>query len=208
MTARIHETALIDDDVAIGDGSTVWDNAHIRSGARVGKGCIVGDKCYIGPGVVVGDLVKLNTGAYLCTGVSVDRGAMISAYVVFTNDRYPRATTADLGELLPSEADESTLATRVHEGATIGAAAVIGPGLDIGRFAMIGMGSVVTRSVLPFTLVVGNPAKPTALVCRCGHPIVRDITTPPDKPAVECQTCGRRYLVEGHDVVEAVSHDG
>lgn len=203
MSARIHETALIDDDVEIGDGSVVWDNAHIRSGARVGESCIVGDKCYVGPDVVVGDLVKLNTGVYLCTGVALKRGVMISAHVVFTNDRYPRATTPDLGELLPSEADESTLSTTVHEGATIGAAAVIGPGLDIGRFAMVGMGSVVTRSVPPFTLVVGNPAKATALVCRCGHPIVRNLTDPTTTPSTLCDNCGRRYLVEGYDVVEA-----
>ncbi|MGI9584466.1 MAG: acyltransferase [Acidimicrobiia bacterium] len=208
MTVRIHETALIDDDVEIGDGSVVWDNAHIRSGARIGAGCIVGDKCYIGPDVVVGDLVKLNTGVYLCTGVSVARGVMISAHVVFTNDRYPRATTPELSELLPSEADDSTLSTRVHEGATIGAAAVVGPGLEIGRFAMVGMGSVVTRSVRPFTLVVGNPAKPTALVCRCGHPIVKDMVNPPTSPGVECANCHRRYLVEGHHVAEMSSPDG
>jgi UDP-2-acetamido-3-amino-2,3-dideoxy-glucuronate N-acetyltransferase len=195
MNPRIHDTAIVDAGVEIGERTVVWDNVHIRDGARIGTGCIVGEKTYIGPQVVVGDLVKLNTAVYLCTGVTIERGVMVSAHVVFTNDRYPRATTPDLTALLPSEAGEATLPTTVREGATIGAGAVIGPGIEIGRFAMVGMGSVVTRTVADFRLVVGNPAAPIGYVCRCGDRLeVTDTIT-----MITCRSCNRWYrMLDGH----------
>jgi len=198
MTARVHETAIIGSDVEIGDGTAVWDHVHIRDGARIGTDCIVGEKTYLGPGVVVGDLVKINTSVYICTGVTIERGVMVSAHVVFTNDRYPRATTPDLERLRPSEADETTLSTLVCEGATIGAAAVIGPGIVLGRFAMIGMGSVVTRSVPDFQLVVGSPAVAVGYVCRCGVSLGRGVGAFEATSVASCPSCGRRYrLTEG-----------
>jgi acetyltransferase-like isoleucine patch superfamily enzyme len=199
---RIHETAIIDSDVEIGEGTTVWDNAHIRDGARIGADCIVGEKTYIGPGVVIGDLVKLNTSVYLCTGVTLERGVMVSAHVVFTNDRYPRATTPDLAALRTSEADEATLTTIVREGATIGAAAIVGPGIEVGRFSMIGMGSVVTRSVPDFNLVVGNPAARVGIVCRCGTPLEPTSDDVLGDEAVVCRSCGRGYRVNSGRVAE------
>ena len=143
----------------IGPGTAVWDNVHIRAPARIGRDCIVGGKTYIAYGVDIGDLVKINAGVYVCTAVTIERGVMISAGVIFTNDRFPRATTPDLSELRASTPDESTRPTLVREGATIGAGAVIGCDLSIGRFAMVGMGAVVTRSVADFSLALGNPAR-------------------------------------------------
>jgi UDP-2-acetamido-3-amino-2,3-dideoxy-glucuronate N-acetyltransferase len=204
---RIHETAIIDSGVEIGQGTSVWDNVHIREGARVGTDCIVGEKTCIGPGVVVGDLVKLNTSVYLCTGVTLERGVMVSAHVVFTNDRYPRASTPDLVHLRSSEADESTHTTIVREGATIGAAATVGPGIQIGRFSMVGMGSVVTRSVPDFNLVVGNPAVRIGYVCRCGSPLETAVSADPDD-TITCGSCGRRYRVEPDRVIERDPEDG
>lgn len=198
MTARVHETAIIGFNVEIGDGTAVWDNVHIRDGARIGTDCVIGEKTYLGPNVVVGHLVKINTSAFICTGVTIERGVMVSAHVVFTNDRYPRATTPDLERLRPSEADETTLSTLVCEGATIGAAAVIGPGIVVGRFAMIGMGSVVTRSVPDFHLVIGNPAVTVGYVCRCGIPLDGGTEAFGRTPDTECQSCGRPYqMVDG-----------
>ncbi|MEA3503330.1 MAG: DapH/DapD/GlmU-related protein [Actinomycetota bacterium] len=199
----VHETAIIGSGVEIGWGTAVWDSAHIRDGVRIGAGCIIGEKAYIGPGVVVGDLVKLNTAVYLCTGVTLERGVMVSAHVVFTNDRYPRATTADLAQLRPSDADESTMSTTVREGATIGAGAIIGPGIEIGRFAMVGMGSVVTRSVSDFELVVGNPARVTGNVCRCGNPF--ETAADGDSPdgVLWCEECHRVYRLQSGRIVEA-----
>ena len=203
MSVRIHPTALVEDGVRIGDGTSVWDHAHLRSGAVVGKECIIGGKAYLANEVCLGDRVKVNSDVYICSGVSVEDGVMISAHVVFTNDRFPRATTPDLTRLRPSEVDEHTLRTAVREGATIGAAAVVGPGLTIGRFAMIAMGAVVTRDVPDFLLVVGSPARSTAVVCRCGTPITR-IVDSADRPIIvsTCGVCRRRYRVAGLGVTE------
>lgn len=184
----IHPTAIVEDRVELGAGTTIWDNVHIRGPARIGSDCIIGEKTYIAYGVTIDDRVKINAFVYVCTGVTIERGVMISAGVVFTNDRYPRAATPDLSELFGSGPDEHTLATRVREGATIGAGAVIGPGIVVGRFAMVGMGSIVTRSVPDFTLVRGNPAKPAGFVCRCGEPLAGD-------GDVICSRCGLAFAV-------------
>jgi len=192
MAVRIHETAIVELDVEIGDGTAVWDNVHIRKGARIGRDCIVGEKTYVGQDVVVGDLVKLNAFVYICCGVTIEQGVMVSAHVAFTNDLYPRATTPELDLLRPSDADESTLDTTVCEGATIGAGAVIGPGIELGRFSMIGMGSVVTRSVADFNLVVGNPASLIGYVCRCGSRLGIP-TQSSDEALAQCASCGRSY---------------
>jgi UDP-2-acetamido-3-amino-2,3-dideoxy-glucuronate N-acetyltransferase len=201
MMPRIHETAIVEPGVEIGEGTSIWDNAHVRTGAVIGENCIVGDKSYIGPGVVVGDLVKLNTSVYLCTGVVIERGVMVSAHVVFTNDRFPRSTDPDLVTLRSSEPDEDTLSTIVREGATIGASAVVGPGIEVGRFAMVGMGSVVSRTVPPFHLVVGNPARSIGFVCRCGHRLDDDPSVASTR-VLACSTCGREYSIDGSTVSE------
>src|SRR5436309_9611647 len=157
--ARIHSTAIIEEEVSIGEGSSVWDNVHIRHGASIGEECIVGEKSYIAYDVRIGHRVKINAFVYICAAVTIEDGVMISAGTTFTNDRFPRATTPDLKHLRPSDPDESTLPTLVKAGATIGAGCVIGNDLVIGRFAMIGMGSVVTRSVPDFHLALGAPAR-------------------------------------------------
>jgi UDP-2-acetamido-3-amino-2,3-dideoxy-glucuronate N-acetyltransferase len=158
VSARIHPTAIVEDGVEIGAGTSIWDNVHIRYATRIGEQCIVGEKTYIAYGVRIGHRVKINAFVYVCTAVTIEDGVMISAGTVFTNDRFPRATTPDLQQLRASEPDEHTRPTLVREGATIGARSVIGSDLVIGRFAMIGMGSVVTRSVPDFHLALGHPA--------------------------------------------------
>lgn len=191
---RVHPTAEIEPGVEVGPGTAVWDHVHVRAPARIGAECIVGEKTYIGPRVEIGDRVKLNAYVYVPTGVTIEDGAMISAGVTFTNDRFPRATTPDLERLRRSEPDEHTLPTLVREGATLGAACVVGCDLVIGRFAMVGMGSVVTRSVPDHHLVVGNPARSVAYVCRCGTPFVRfPDSEPEDRRDADCPACGRGY---------------
>jgi UDP-2-acetamido-3-amino-2,3-dideoxy-glucuronate N-acetyltransferase len=153
--------------------------------------------------VKIGDRVKINAMVYICAMVTIEDGVMIIASTTFTNDRFPRATTPDLRALLPSEPDDATLATTVRAGATIGAAATIGPGLTIGRFAMVGMGSVVTRSVPDFHLAIGSPARSVGCVCRCGHPFLKFPEGPPAaKQDCRCGRCGREYVVEEGRVLE------
>jgi acetyltransferase-like isoleucine patch superfamily enzyme len=197
MSVRIHPTAIVEDGVEIGDGTSVWDNVHLRGPSRIGSDCIIGEKTYVAYGVEIGDRVKINAFVYVCTAVTIETGVMIAAGTIFTNDRFPRATHADLRQLRTSDPDESTLPTRVREGATIGAGCVVGCDLEIGRFAMVGMGSVVTRSVPDFHLVTGHPARVRGCVCRCGEPILRGADGElVDVPEVPCAECGLRYALE------------
>jgi UDP-2-acetamido-3-amino-2,3-dideoxy-glucuronate N-acetyltransferase len=191
----IHSTAIIEKNVRIRPGTAIWDNVHVRHDARIGSECIIGEKSYIAPGVSIGDRVKINAFVYICSGVTIEDGVMVSAGVIFTNDRYPRATTPDLKQLRTSDTDENTLATIVGAGATIGAGSRIGCGLAIGRFAMVGMGSVVTKSVPDFALVLGTPARIAGYVCRCGQPILRIAATPVASSAklLQCEICARVY---------------
>lgn len=193
MSARVHPTAIVEPGVEIGPGTAVWDNVHIRGPARIGRDCIIGEKTYIAYGVEIADRVKINALVYICTAVTIETGAMISAGVCFTNDRFPRACTPDLKELRTSDPDEHTRATRVREGATIGARAVIGSDLEIGRFAMIGMGAIVTRSIPDFHLAIGQPAVSVGCVCRCGEPLLYFKSAPDEMQRVDCKACGRAY---------------
>lgn len=202
--ARIHPTADVEEGVAVGPGTAVWDHVHLRGpGTTIGQDCIVGEKTYVAYGVVVGDRVKLNAFVYVPTGVTIEDGVMVGAHTTFTNDRFPRATTADLSLLRSSDADEDTERTLVRTGATLGAGVVVGPGIRLGRFSMVGAGSVVTRSVGDFHLVAGNPARVMGAVCRCGPPFVRVVPGEqlPDG-GYECAGCGRRYHLEDEVVTE------
>lgn len=204
-TARVHPTAILEDGVTLGFGTAVWDNVHIRHGASIGNECIVGEKSYIAYDVRIGNRVKLNASVYICAGVTIEDGVMISAGTVFTNDRYPRAATNDLSALRPSEPDEHTLETRVSAGATIGANVTVGPGLVIGRYAMVGMGSLVTKSIPDHHLVVGNPARSVGIVCRCGELLARSPSFDEDVlVGLHCKVCSDRYTVDGCNVYLSV----
>lgn len=199
----VHPTAIIDPGVTIGRQTAIWDHVHVRHSTHIGEECIIGEKSYIAYDVYVGDRVKINAFVYICTGVIIERGVMISAGTIFTNDRFPRATTADFKQLLPSEPDEDTLHTLVREGATIGAQATIGPGITIGRFAMIGMGSVVTHDVPDFVLALGNPARPAGYVCSCGRPLYPNGQRLTEGEAqTDCAACGARYAIHALRVAE------
>lgn len=203
---RIHPTAIIEPGVTLGAGTSVWDSVHIRHGAMLGDECIVGEKTYIAYDVKIGHRVKLNAFVYICYGVTIEDGVMISAGTVFTNDVFPRATTPDLKQLRSSDPEEETQETIVAEGATIGAGCMIGSNLRIGRFAMVGMGSVVTRDVADFHLVVGNPARSIGAVCRCGHPIAKwTAAAPPDQITADCEKCGASYEITRGAVTETAA---
>jgi len=199
----VHPTAIVEPGAQIGPGTSIWDHVHVRGPSTIGSDCIVGGKSYLAYGVEVGDRVKINSRVYICNGVTIEDGVMVSAGVTFTNDRYPRATDPSLEHLRSSEPDEHTQLTRVRRGATIGASAVIGSGLEIGPFAMVGMGSVVLRTVPAFHLVVGSPARSIAVVCRCGEPVARHHDgVIEDAENVVCPACGLRYSIRSGEVAE------
>jgi len=193
-SALVHPTARIEEGVVIGARTSIWDHVHIRSGAILGEECIIGEKSYIAYDVRIGNRVKINAFVYICAGVAIEDGVMVGAGVVFTNDRYPRATSGDLETLSPSKFGVHTEATRVRCGATIGAGSTVGCGLEIGRFAMVGMGSLVTKSIPPFCLVFGQPAVPRGFVCRCGRPLLKcKHLSDRDIPEIRCGFCNRKY---------------
>jgi acetyltransferase-like isoleucine patch superfamily enzyme len=166
LSATIHPSADVDDDVVIGGGTRVWSNVQIRSGARIGRNCVFGRNSFVDLDVVVGDNVKVQNNASLYEGVSIGDGVFIGPHVVFTNDKVPRAVTA-AGTL--KDKDDWVLGrTVVEEGAALGAGCVIVTGITIGAWAMVGSGAVVTRDVPAFALVLGNPARVAGYVSAGG----------------------------------------
>jgi UDP-2-acetamido-3-amino-2,3-dideoxy-glucuronate N-acetyltransferase len=201
---RIHPTALIETDVRIGPETSVWDNVHIRHGAQIGRSCIIGEKTYVAYDVKVGDFCKFNANVYVCAGVTISDYVMLSAHTVFTNDKFPRSFDRTLDGLQTSNPTEETLPTHVGIGVTTGANVTIGPGLKIGDFAMVGMGSVLTKDVPPHALVIGNPARLVGWVCKCGPVLVKLDRWKEDTEGrtYHCPRCGREYERTGTGVAE------
>lgn len=200
MSVRIHPTAIIEKDVVLGEGTSVWDSAHVRFGTQIGEQCIVGGKTYIAYDVRIGNRCKINSSVYICNGVTLEDGVMIAAGTIFTNDRFPRAATSDLMSLRPSEPDEFTEQTLVRCGATIGAGSIIGSNLTIGRWAMVGMGSIVTKDVPDFHLVIGSPARSIGVVCKCGQMMGSLSSDSPTTESYSCSACQLKYHRDGQSV--------
>jgi UDP-2-acetamido-3-amino-2,3-dideoxy-glucuronate N-acetyltransferase len=167
MGAFIHPTAEVSPEARLGDGCKVWRQAHIRENAVLGEGCIIGAGVYIGAGVHVGRNCKVQNNALLYEGLRLEDGVFIGPQVCFTNDFLPRAVNPDLS--LKSADDWHVGQTRVCEGASVGAASVVVTGVTIGRWALVGAGSVVTHDVPDHALVYGQPARQQGWVCHCAR---------------------------------------
>jgi acetyltransferase-like isoleucine patch superfamily enzyme len=167
--AFIHPTAEVETGARVGDGTKVWHLAHIRSTAQVGAGCVIGRNVYVDADVVVGDLVKIQNNVSVYHGVTIEDEVFVGPCAVFTNDLRPRAQNPDW-EITP---------TLVRRGASIGANATLICGVEIGEYAMVAAGSVVTRSVAAYQLVAGNPARPLGWVDAKGQVVSRDPSRPP-----------------------------
>ena len=155
-----HETAVIDDGCTIGVGSKIWHFSHIMKNATLGKGCNVGQNVVVSPGVVLGNNVKVQNNVSIYTGVNCEEDVFLGPSMVFTNVINPRSAIVRRDEFMQ---------TNVGKGASIGANATIVCGNDIGAYSLIGAGAVITKEVLPFALVVGNPAKQIGWVSEFGH---------------------------------------
>jgi acetyltransferase-like isoleucine patch superfamily enzyme len=171
MGYSAHPSAVIEDGCVIGDATRIWHFAHIRAGARIGSGCVIGKGVFLDTGVVIGRNVKIQNNASIYHGVSVGDGVFIGPNVCFTNDRLPRAVMPDM--TARTATDWTVISTTVEDGASIGANATIVAGITLGHWSMVGAGSVVTRSVPPFGLVVGNPARLVGVVAETGEVIAR-----------------------------------
>jgi UDP-2-acetamido-3-amino-2,3-dideoxy-glucuronate N-acetyltransferase len=174
--ARIHPTAVVEDGARLGAGAAVWHHAHVRSGAEVGAGTSLGKNVYVDAGVRIGERCKIQNNVSVYAGVTLEDEVFVGPSAVFTNDRYPRAVSPDW-EVVP---------THVARGASIGANATLVCGIEVGEWATVGAGSVVTRDVAAHELVVGNPARRVGWVCRCGRVVARGDEQPTD---LRCQRC-------------------
>jgi UDP-2-acetamido-3-amino-2,3-dideoxy-glucuronate N-acetyltransferase len=175
VIAPIHETVELEPGACVGAGTRIWRRSHIRAGAIIGADCNIGANVFVDTDVRIGDRVKVQNNVSLYAGVELANEAFVGPAAVFTNDRNPRAT----GEwrLTP---------TVVRRGASVGANATIICGVELGEHCLVAAGAVVTRSVLPHQLVLGNPARPAGWVCRCGEVVSRDAQRPAS-PA--CEVC-------------------
>lgn len=180
----IHKNAIVETK-SIGVKTNVWAFVHILSGATIGNGCNICDHCFIEGKAVVGDNVTIKSGVYLWDGVCIKNNVFIGPNATFTNDLFPRSGNRSYRQL----------STTVESGASIGANATILPGIIIGKWSMVGSGSVVTRNVDDFSLVVGNPARVVGYVCVCGKKITF-------KENTSICTCTRAYMLKNGKVIE------
>lgn len=167
MTARIHPTAQVAASAAVGDGAQIWLHCQVRDHAVIGAESILGKNVYVDTGVTVGARSKIQNNVSLFAGVVIEDGVFLGPHVCFTNDRVPRAINPD--GTLKAAADWVVTATRVGTGASVGANTTVVCGITIGAWAMIGAGSVVTRSIPAFALAYGTPARVVGWVTPSGE---------------------------------------
>ncbi len=183
---QAHETAVIDAGCHIGEGTRIWHFSHIMSGCTIGKYCNIGQNVVVSPEVVLGDHVKVQNNVSIYTGVTCDDEVFLGPSCVFTNVINPRSAVVRKDQYRK---------THVGKGATIGANATIVCGHQIGAYAMIGAGAVVTKDILPYALVVGNPSRQIGWVSEYGHRLVFDETG-----KATCPETGQQYQLTDNQV--------
>lgn len=182
-----HETAVIDDGVDIGEGTKIWHFSHVMSEARLGKNCNIGQNVVISPEVILGDNCKVQNNVSIYTGVTCDDDVFLGPSMVFTNVINPRSAIVRRGQYSK---------THVGKGASIGANATIVCGNDIGEFAFIGAGAVITKYVKPYALVVGNPARQIGWMSRFGQRLNFG-----DDSLAQCSESQDWYELKGNSVI-------
>lgn len=161
----IHPTANVSDKASIGSGTKIWINVQVRENAVIGEGCIVSKDVYIDHAVKIGNRCKIQNSVSVYHGVEIGDDVFVGPNACFTNDKVPRAFNAGW----------SITPTKVEQGASIGANATIVCGITIGEYAMVAAGSVVTKDVPPYTLVMGNPASAVARIDKEGNRVFGDV---------------------------------
>ena len=160
---QAHPTAVIDEGCEIGEGTKIWHFSHVMPHCKIGKNCNLGQNVVVSPGVVLGNNVKVQNNVSIYTGVQCEDDVFLGPSMVFTNVINPRSAVNRKNQYAK---------TIVKKGATIGANATIVCGIELGRFAFVGAGSVVTKSVPDYALVMGNPARQTGWMSEYGHKLI------------------------------------
>lgn len=181
-----HETAVIDEGCQIGEGTKIWHFSHIMKDCVLGEKCNVGQNVVVSPGVVLGNNVKVQNNVSIYTGVICEDDVFLGPSMVFTNITNPRSAVIRRDQYAK---------TIVKRGASIGANATIVCGHDIGEFAFIGAGAVVTKDVPAYALLVGNPAKQIGWMSEYGHRLNFD-----EKGIAECPESGEKYRLKNNQV--------
>ncbi len=186
MSLTIHPTAIIDNNVTIGDGTNIWHFSHVMPGAVIGNNCIIGQNVFIGSSVLLGSNVKVQNNVSIYTGVICEDDVFLGPSMVFTNVINPRSFIERKTEFKP---------TLIKKGATIGANATIICGNQIGSYAMIGAGAVITKPVKNYALIVGNPAKQIGWVGEFGTSLIFE-----ERGNAICNNTGQEYSLEDGEV--------
>lgn len=186
MDYYAHETAVVDEGCTIGKGTRIWHFSHIMPDCTLGENCNIGQNVVISPGVVLGNNVKVQNNVSIYTGVTCEDDVFLGPSMVFTNVMNPRSAVNRRGQYLK---------TVVKKGASIGANATVVCGHDIGEFAFIGAGAVVTKDVPAYALVIGNPARQTGWMSEYGHKLKFD-----ERGYAQCPESGMQYKLEGKKV--------
>ena len=185
-----HETAVIDEGCEIGNGTKIWHFSHIMSNCKIGENCNIGQNVVVSPAVVLGQNVKIQNNVSIYSGVICEDDVFLGPSMVFTNVTNPRSAVNRRGEYAK---------TRVKKGASIGANATIVCGHDIGEYAFIGAGAVVTKTVPAYALVVGNPAKQIGWMSEYGHRLEFD-----ENGVAVCQESKEAYKMTNNKVSKII----
>jgi UDP-2-acetamido-3-amino-2,3-dideoxy-glucuronate N-acetyltransferase len=186
----VNEHAVVDDNVEIGEETKIWHFSHVQSGSKLGKKCVLGQNVNVGNNVTIGNFVKIQNNVSVYEGVTLEDYVFCGPSMVFTNILNPRSKYPQVGA-------EFYIETLVKEGASLGANSTIVCGNTIGRFAMVGAGSVVTKDVPDFALVVGNPARIIGWYSEAGEKMEFD-----ENGIFVSPRTGIKYKLDGEKVIE------
>lgn len=185
-----HETAVIDEGCILGRGTKIWHFSHIMKDAVIGERCNLGQNVVVSPGVILGNNVKVQNNVSIYTGVICEDDVFLGPSMVFTNITNPRSAIIRRDQYVT---------TLVRRGASVGANATIVCGNEIGEYALIGAGAVITRPVKPYALVVGNPARQTGWVSEYGHKLAFD-----GEGIAVCPESGHKYRLSDGEVTKII----
>lgn len=188
----VHESSYVDDNVSIDEGTKIWHFSHVQSGSKIGKNCSLGQNVNVGNNVIIGNNVKIQNNVSVYEGVELEDFVFCGPSMVFTNIMNPRSE-------FPQRGTAFYLKTLVKKSASLGANSTIVCGNTIGKYAFIGAGTVVTKDVPDYAMMVGTPARQIAWICACGNKL--DLSMDPHEDGkATCSKCSREYIKKNNKV--------